>query len=274
MNKVLSAIFACVISANLFAQNTTIGDSDKSKSLPENERQTGKILLIPFEPRLYLSEIDKKLGAENELTFRDIRNGFRSGLDKQILAELKKIKSTYSLFADTSETMADLALIYKSIGYNYDLVPVEGQAVAKSTTSANKAKVKDGQLAVEMNYDKRFMNTSIKNPNLLEYLHKKYNADFFVFINELDLKHDPKGEIDLETGSYPREATVHFTVFNKSGKTIASGISATGFSPALNDPQKIVYTVFPAIAKDISQRTSRAILIQKPEVKRPAPSKQ
>lgn len=274
MNKILTAIFALVFSANLLAQNTTIGDSDKSKSLPENERRAGKILLIPFEPRLYLSEIDKKLGAENELNFREIRNGFRSGLDRQMLSELKKIRPTYSLFSDTSETMADLALIYKSIGYNYDLVPVEGQAVAKSTTPNNKSKVKDGQLAVEMNYDKRFMNTSIKNRNLLDYLHKKYNADVFVFINELDLKHDPKGEIDLETGSFPREATVHFTVFNKSGKTIASGISTARFSPALNDPKKIVYTVFPAIAKDISQRTSRAIFIQKPEGKPPAPFKQ
>ena len=98
------------------------------------------------------------------------------------------------------------------------------------------------------------MNASVKNPNLLEYLTKKYKAGIFVFINELDLKNDMEAPMDLETNSYPRQATVHFTVLDKTGKEILSGISALNMSPKVNDPKTIVNTTLASAARDISSR--------------------
>jgi hypothetical protein len=258
MKKLLLFLTLSCVFATGYSQNTTIGDVEKDRLPENNPKSSNSILLIPFDPKLYLSEIDKKIGTENNMTFEQIRSAFRKGLDRQLLGQIKTRYTTYSMLADSEETHQDLALIYKSIGYKYELIPGVNQPGAKKTTGS--PKVKEGQLAVEMNYDKRYMNAVVKNPNLLEYLTKKYKAGVFVFINELDLKNNMEGPIDLESNSFPREATVHFTVFDKDGKEILSGISTTPMSPKINDPRAIVSTTLAAVAKDISSRLSAKLI--------------
>ena len=248
-----------------YAQNTTIGNK-KNDQLVNNLLRTEayKILLIPFDPKLYMSEIDKNIAKESNMNFDQIRNNFRFALDENIFIEFKQRYSIFSLLSDTNKTSLDLNYIYQSIGYKYDVVPKENPSnennmkkmIGKVTNplkekEEDKPKIQNGQLAVEMNSDKRFMNTVISDPNLLTFLNKKYLSDIFIFINELDIKNDLSSSFDINANTYQREVTVHYSIFNKEGKNIHSGVAVTHFSSDLNNPKKIAASCFASVAQTI-----------------------
>lgn len=235
------------------AQNTTrVDPADQGTA-----KGTCKILLIPFNPKLYLSEVDKKIGTENKMTFEQIRTAFRTGLDSKISLQLKSVNITYSLLSDTVKNRKELERIYKSIGYDYD-IPLADGAVAKSTAGQkDKPAIQNGQLTVEMNDEFRFMNAKINDPKLLPYLQEKYKADVFVFINQLDIKKN-EASYDIITDTYTRDVIVHYTVFDKSGKRINAGVATSSFPSTINDPKAIINTAFTQAAKTISTRVSKS----------------
>ena len=242
-----------------FSQNTTINASKKNEQLLNSDiiMRSHQILIIPFAPKLYMSEIDKKVHDETKMNFNQIRNTFRTGLDELLFIQFKSMKSSvYALLNDSAKNAQDIERIYGSTTYSYDLVPSENASqkdIGKYQKKDNAPKIVNGQLAVEASTDKKFMNAKITNPQLLGYLNKKYNSSLYVFINELDIKNNPES-YDIATNTYKREITVHYTVFDKEGKYVNYGIAATDFSSNINDPDKIIKNYFPVITKTISNR--------------------
>lgn len=244
---------------NLLAQNTTIDGEGKKeeKQLGQSKGNSTQVLIIPFDPKLYMSEIDKKIGTENRMTFDQIRSTFRSGLDNKLLAQIKTSNSAYSLLADSVKNKKDLEMIYKSINYTYDKVTPDG-SVPNSPGEKEKPRIVNGQLQVEMDNEYRFMNTNISNPRLLTFLATKYKSEYFVFINELDIKNKLE-TYDPITDTYKREVAVHYTVFDKNGKKLNAGIATTEFSSTVNDTKTIINTCFPVVAKTINDRLVKSI---------------
>ena len=217
-----------------------------------------KVLLIPFKPIMYMSEVDKKIGTQQKMTFEQIRSTFRWGLDSKLLSQMRISNSTYSLLSDSVKTRKDLEMIYKAISYSYDKITPDGSVAKSSAPVKNGPKVKDGHLAVEMSDEAKFMNTRIDNPKLLPYLHEKYKTDYFVFINELDIRNNMES-YDITTDTYQRTVTVHYTVFDKAGKKLSAGVSTSSFSSNVNDTKTIINTAFTAVAKSLNERIAKAI---------------
>jgi hypothetical protein len=213
---------------------------------------SGRIMLIPFEPKLYMSEIDIKINEKTKWKFETIRENFRHQLDTQLKLKLKNIGSVVSFYSDSIQTCKDLEYIYKSTNIYYDLVAKPSSAIA---IPVNQSGIKNGQVAVEISEEKKFMNTKINDKELLGYLNKKYKSEYFVFINELDIKNDPNS-YDAATDTYQREIVVHYTILDKLGKTVSAGISASRFSSKINEPKKIVANYFSITAGSISEKLS------------------
>jgi hypothetical protein len=252
--RVTLALILFAIAGAAPAQNTT---RDQVKGLEPGKGKTCKILVIPFDPKLYMSEVDKKVGTEAKMNFNQLRATFRTGLDHQVAAKLGSLNTTYSLLSDTVKNKKDLDLIYHSISYDYDKPNPDGAVSKNSGTAKQQPAIQNGQLMVEMSDDSRFMNTKLTNPQLLPYLLEKYNAEVFVFINELDIKKN-EDSYDIATDTYLRDVIVHYTVFDKTGKRINAGIAKSSFSSSLNEPKTIINTAFPSIAKTIADRVSRS----------------
>ena len=248
------------------AQSTTI---DEKKGLPglNTDRPNYQVMVIPFEPKLYISEIDQRVNAETQMTFQEIRSDFRGALDLLLVAELKKRFKVLSVLKDTTVVHNDIKLVYESIGYDYLPLPEGGKddnkkaAVkedrVKSTTgqakTKNNATIQDGQLVVTTNDQKRYMNTKVLNPKLLSDLHRKYGINYFVFVNELDLKYDMANRSKgMASGNVNRLATVHYSVYDASGKLLAGGVATKDFSGEMNEPKKIKATCFIPIAQYIA----------------------
>ena len=275
--------FLIIVFQGLYSQTSTRNPSNELSTDKEvkNPVVNHKVLIVPFDPKLFMCEISKSINKETGMNFEQIRNTFRSGLDFSILVQLKSSYSTVSLLADTSKTKKDLQYIYESIGYKYDLVPeapdtnkkMLSSILPKKKKEKDEAKpgIKDGQIEVEMNNDKRFMNAKISNPELLGYLNKKYGTDVFLFVNQLDIKNVMDDVYDINSDRFVREITVHYTAFDLSGKELNSGIAVDRFASNINNPKTIVNDHFSVTSKTISDNLIKILTPPaKPEKKAPS----
>ena len=244
-----------LICAHSFAQEGT-----RTTTTPTNTAEaSGKIMLVPFEPKLYMSDIDQKINQQTKWGFETIRENFRHQLDAQLKLKFQSISPVVSFYSDSTKMSKDLEFTYKSTSLSYDLVQKPTDA---STTEKKQSGIKNGQISVEMNNDKKFMNTKITNAEALGYLNKKYASDYFVFINELDIKND-MNSYDITQDLYQREITVHYSIIDKTGKTITAGIASAHVSSKEDNPKKIISQCFSPIATSIASKFS-AIVKPKP----------
>lgn len=217
---------------------------------------TGKIMIIPFEPQMYMGDIGEKIYIESKWNFKQLSEYFRHQLDNQLKLKLQSISApVVSFYIDSAKTSKDLEYIYKSTSLSFD--PIDKPA---SPTVENKKQnsIKNGQLAVEISNDKKFTNTKFKNNELIPILNKKYKSEYFVFINELDIK-TVMESYDMASDSYLREVTVHYTIVDEMAKLITAGAASFRFSSKVNDPKKIVSQTFSPIAAYIAAKLDAVI---------------
>ena len=115
VRSVIFLIFNFLI-FNCFSQ-TTINKKDK---VERETSTTHKVMLIPFEPRLYLSEIDYNINAETKLTAKQIKHTFRDGLNDQLYKAFKIEKyAVVDLMEDTTKYKKDIEGIYQYLSFDY-----------------------------------------------------------------------------------------------------------------------------------------------------------
>lgn len=214
----------------------------------------GKIMIVPFEPKLYMSEIDMKVNQQTKWQFEKIRENFRKQLNNQLKAKLQSTAPVVSFYSDSAKMSKDLMYIYQSTDLSYDLASNPNP----NAQPVKESGIKNGQIAVETNTDKKFMNIKMNDAKALDYLYNKYKTDYFVFINQLDIVNNADS-YNLATDTYMRDVTVHYTILDKTGKYIAAGAATSQFSSKENDPKKIVSLSFAPIAKYISDKLTGAI---------------
>ena len=261
LQKLTIAIFylaSCVFNtAN--AQDKTIHTNNPPASSREVVSKH-KIMVIPFENRMYLSEIDFQINKESKLTAKQIKATMRDGMNEQLYKKLKAKMGVVDLMEDTVKTKKDLENIYQYLSFEYQKVPDQNNYKAPVKEKEEK-KIDKGQLNVESNSDARFMNAKVKNATLVPYLNGKYKTDLFLFINELDIKalSGTPGDFSAST---TRKIILHYTVYTLDAKEINSGIAEVNLPVNVNSPAKIINTYFAQLADLITARIEKALLIK------------
>lgn len=256
-NTLVVALFV-LLGSIVFGQNTTINNKTEE---PETKADY-KALLIPFEPRLYNSEIDRFINAETKLSAKDIKFKFRDGLNEQLYKAIRAAKiNAVDLMSDTVKYKKDLAAVYQYLSYEFVKVPDQNNYKSPKKEKDQK-KIEKGQLVVETNADVRFMDARITNAKALQALQNKYRSNLFIFINQLDIlaggTRDPNSaESDM------RKIRVHYTIINAQGQEINSGLAEEEFDQSINVPKKIIDKYFSKIAVTIVQRLNKALLSDK-----------
>ena len=281
MYKVITIVCLFLFSG-LNAQENAFQKKGKIKSdqeaYAEGQPEYSRVLIIPFEPKMYISSVDKEIAARTHLTHQEIRENMRYGISNQMRHAVGKgMKSVSLMHIDTGDVGRELGYIYNSIGYKYKPLPLEDIAsnkqneedvkpINKLKGSFNKlvkhdnpatkdvdggARIKDGQIQSTVSYGEKFMNTSIHNPNLLKVLSAKYNVDVFLFINELDIE-AAASRTGLSTLVYKRKVKVHYTIFDKGGKELHGGAAIVYMPSTTNDMNKIINNYFPILVQNMS----------------------
>lgn len=219
------------------------------------------IMIIPFEPKLYMSQVDHKFNTETKLTQKQIREIFRKGINSElrsVLQKNKKLIEVTDLMKDTTKYKKDLISIYKNVTYTYDKVPDQTDYKPPVNDKTKNETIKKGQLVVETDPAARFMNAKVINPSLVPSLFAKYKTDIFLFINQLDITSTSVGT--GATGDLTeRTITIHYTVYTVNAREIQSGLCSVKFTPEANNPAKVVTAYGSKIAAEISRRLSIAI---------------
>ncbi len=250
-------LFSCLTVVSSAQTTREEDDQNKPKSPVTKTSDKHKVLIVPFSNRLYLSEIDHVINAETKQTQKEIRWQFKDGLDAALFKQLKSKFEVVSLIDDTAKNKNELRMIEASVGYKYDKIPDQNNYKAPKSDYKQELQVKNGQIIDEVNNDQRFMNARINDKELLSKLNKKYNADVFIFINELDIKAAPQTN-DFNADKN-RTAIIHYTVFDLHGKEINSGIVTIKFPKNVNDPAKISSAYFSKAMNEIVSRVHKAL---------------
>ncbi|MEO6882728.1 MAG: hypothetical protein ABI199_01750 [Bacteroidia bacterium] len=244
-------IFFFLIFSNLLLRSEKLFSQTTSSTTVKE-----KMLIIPFEPKMYMSEIDLYISQETKMTYPQMWANFRNNLNTSLALQFKGNYAPISLLSDTNE----LQYIYENITYEYDAVPDTSAKASSKKNQEDTHQMINGQVNTDVNAQQGFMNTKVTNQLLLPKLNKKYGADVFIFINELDIKHVLKSDADMSTSDniYEREMTVQYSILDKAGKTITAGVSSIRFPVSVNNPKKIEALCYPKICVAIFKDYQRA----------------
>lgn len=238
-----------------------------SSSWAQNDKRLDSYLIIPPEPKLYISSVDRYIAQKTGLTHAQIRNGFRKALVDELMEQFLVLGKTQSLMVDTGEVYQDLIYTYHSIGYKYEEVPAEETEVKtldKAKDKVGKAwnrlipkKEEPEELGPKGEEKEHYMKTSIHSPYLLDNLHQRYGTNRYVFINQMDIKDEPKSTYSYGTSEFVRVMRVHYTVIDQNGKIIASGLAKKEFTANLDNPKMIVKLTIPGISYFIAEKVRK-----------------
>jgi hypothetical protein len=245
------------ITAHSFGQHSTLRFTDEIVNLNHQS-----LLMVPLQSNMYRSDINRQLAESNNLTTTEIISRFTSGIDQAIVYTFQKkcaVSSFYQLQDEESEN--DLNYIYDNLKYEYELVSdtKEKSKVEKLKEKFNKKKeaeydrggLIDGQIVTKRDDRERYMKAVIKENSMLDSVHFKFDNNFFLFINELDLNTNYGTTNDMQTMNYNRLLKLHYTLYHKNGQILTTGISTTSIPSNLYDIDKIIKSYFPILAENI-----------------------
>ena len=249
-----------------------------AQSIPEYEQfevykqdKNNKILIIPFENKMYSSAIDNEIAEYNRLNYSSIKEEMKKGISEQILLSISNKTPAISLEHHKESNSQILNYIYNSIGLKYEKVKSKDTVeVATKKTDLIKERLnkfvhQTNQLHEKAKYDRgnlnngeihtfnyneeRFMNVIIQNPNLLEELNNKYRTNYYIFINEFHIGRALAipGNVYLKK----RQISTHYTVFNQRGKEVDAGVIRVQMPEDVYSIKKIERDYISLIAREL-----------------------
>jgi hypothetical protein len=97
----------------------------------------------------------------------------------------------------------------------------------------------------------QYINSEVTDEALVPELSKKYNSDYVIFLNEMDIKTHSDDCINLAMKIYRRDLKVHYTIFDRSGKQVYGDVAVSNFGSNSNDVNEIMKQNFPTISNYI-----------------------
>lgn len=194
-----------------------------------------KVLIIPFEEKLFYCDIMRNLTEVNQLSKSEIYHRFRNEVQLSLKTALKDSMETASFHSSDSLKHDELVNIYEVLGYDFLPVPVveeKGETGKKKKVQAPAPKrevgVRDGHVVAERQVVERYMSAKLKSADVLQQLHHTYGFNRFLFINQMDVKMD-LSDPEAAFIDPKRLVAIHYTVMDKDGKEISGGLATSQF---------------------------------------------
>lgn len=206
---------------NAFAQK----DSSSSSG-----SQTG-VLIVPYQSMMYFSDADPDLALFSKMDEMKVRTNLRLNLESNVHQQLLTSFNAISLLrASTSSGEADLNRIYAST--RYSVYSKEAQEQYHASGKQSKATTALKNLSSKFNSkdqtywtsDSSVMLGVIGDKDLFQYLHKKYNEKYILFITQFEINTSNKNSIEWQKQAYTREYTVHYNLFDYTGALIRAEV--------------------------------------------------
>jgi hypothetical protein len=239
-----------VLSMNVLAQDNTLGTA------PEQDKSR-KIVLLPFQPTYYMSDIDKQISScSSNCNFDYIVNTFRAQLDIYMDNELKQGYATHTFTRDpTVENEKQLNDAYNAFKYQFDPV---SERLLKDKSENRQPKIQGGQVVASTDNTPKYLDAVVADREQFSNLCRLYNSEYFILINQFEVVQDYN-----TPDKNSRSVKVHYAIIDKGGEHIAGGIESCTFPGETSNIQDIMKDTFPTIAKAITSKTKGPKLIKK-----------
>ncbi|MCU0417027.1 MAG: LysM peptidoglycan-binding domain-containing protein [Cytophagaceae bacterium] len=195
-----------------------------------------QILVIPFDPYLYFSDADDEIAAKSNMQRTKVREVFRRRLNT--LLTYHGYETIHLLGGSVKDSISDLNKIYSSVTYAYQqsinnpnsmeaqqkvTPPTSGSTTGKKNSiikniTGNNTSPSTYEVPVDQG---KFFGVLVKNPDFFTYFNTKYGVDYYVFINQFEVKTNYQNCLDRAALNYERTFTVHYSIFDSTGKLIA-----------------------------------------------------
>lgn len=224
------------------------------------------VLLIPFPSQMYLSDSDREIAEESQVSYDALRAKFRTGLDISFAVRLQELYGDHSLLRDTSDRAAsDLKKLYRNAKYQYAFTPEKKTEMADAEKEANKGlagffgkKKKEEEPKQEKGLfdsgsDKpaasadepgSYMHAELRDSTILRELHEVYGTELFLFLNQFEIDTRFDDCIDFDNKIYNREIKVHYDLYRFDGTLLDGGILITTFPSSVNSVNEITRKYF------------------------------
>ena len=243
--KLITAIF-CFFGANVVAQTQT-----KTISKDSIEHH---ILLIPYDPRFYLSDADRDIAEVTRKTPDLIRETFHNRSEWFAWRELKHHYPTVSLLQhDSLDAYVQAAgSVFAVTAFEYAKPTVKSHTI--NLPESNKEALDSRIASSYLNTDdhKLYMKADIRNKSVLDSLANQFGTDIFVFLTQFEIKTNYKSCLDIANQIYEREIRLHFTIYDRNGKLINGNYAVATIPSNVNQMDEIILKCFPLLAKGVA----------------------
>jgi hypothetical protein len=227
-------LLSTALSANASTPDTTIVNPHPS------------VLVVPYMPAMHLSDADIDISQGSEMEIPEMRATLRRGIIKELNKEFAEVYDVKGLKNDfVKDDNDDISSLYHSVVFERDSVYTlkdPARFAIKDTVPVKKGAPKKPKP------EWQYINSKIYDEGLISDLSKKYNTDYFIFLNEMDIKTHSEDCINLALKIYRRDLKVHYTIFDRNGKQVYGDVAVSNFDSNSNDVNDIMKKNFPSIS--------------------------
>lgn len=203
-----------------------------AQTQPDTTKTATRILIVPNQAMMHFSDADEDFARFNNKDVGAVRQQLRVDLEANVYHQLLAQFDAISLLrATTMNGEEDLNKIYAATRYQvYSKAAQEEYHATKESALSAKFKQVTSSFArksKEQTYwvsDSAVMLGAIQNKELFQYLHKKYNHQYLLFITQFEINTSNKNSIEWLKQSYAREYTVHYNLFDHTGTLIRAEV--------------------------------------------------
>lgn len=235
-----------------------------------------RVLVVPFDERIYFNDATAEIAKRDGLTHDEIMEYFRYQLNLQLVNSLIDSCEVVDLFKDnTREDEADISGLYTTMSYELRLAEFEldtenmGALVRKRAEKLEEARrkqreeemknarpgIQNGELVGrKQQTDDMYLHIIIGQPEVLKEIASRRKVDYFLFVNQFDIKTDYRDPYISGQRNVQRLMRVHFSIYNSNGEFVSGNYASTKVPYYEDSKERIVNQYFPEIMRQILKK--------------------
>lgn len=235
-----------------------------------------RVLLVPFDERIYFNDATAEIAKRDGLTHDEIMEYFRYQLSLYITNALIDSCEVVDLLKDnTREAEADISGLYTTMSYELRLAELEldtenmGALAKKRAEKLEEARrkqreeemkaarpgIQNGELVGrKQQTDDMYLHIIIGQPEVLKEIASRRKVDYFLFINQFDIKTDYRDPYISGQRNLQRLMRVHFSIYNTNGEFVSGNYASTKVPYYEDSKERIVNQYFPEIMRQILKK--------------------
>lgn len=243
---------------------TTPSTTAKSSSVEVSKvKAKQRLLVIPFDPYLYFSDADFEIARQSKIPRQNVRHVFRGRLNALLAPE--GYETIHLLGGVYRDSVDELSKLYRSLSYTYqdnkqsryNQQPVvkndeKGGVLNWVKDQKEKRNIQHAPAVTPLAKDPaKHFGVQVKDGDFFSYFNNQYDIDYYVFINQFEVKTNYENCLDRAAMNYERNFLVHYSIYDSRGELISGNKVKVPYHSNMNDVQRIVSENMPKVAERV-----------------------